>query len=215
MKVKKEDKKIIYVFAAIALIVFGIVIIGYLNNSKQNPKYTETPTNIPDQESQNGNSEVVLKPGADPLNASYLIENKVVTLVNGKFEEQIPDSSIVIKSYNWNTPVEGSLTDFTGEKKDASFILVQEPGGSGLFYYVVASLAANEGYIGTNGILLGDRIAPQNMEIRQNKVIVVNYADRVEGASMTDKPSVGVSKYFKIQGVVLVEIPAPTNQTSN
>jgi hypothetical protein len=215
MKIKNENRKIIYFFLAVAVMVFGIIIIGFLNNSKQNLKYTETPTTIPQQENQVENTDTSLKPGPDPLNTTYLIENKAVTLVNGKSEEQIPNSSIVIKSYNWNNPVEGSLTDFTGEKKDASFILVQEPGGSGVFYYVVASLAANEGYIGTNGILLGDRIAPQNMEIRQDKVIVVNYADRVEGASMTDKPSVGVSKYFKIQGAVLVEIPAPTNQTSN
>ena len=214
MKVKRENK-IIYIFLVIALIFFGLLIFGYLNKSNQNPKFTETPTSIPDQVSQNENSDITLKPGPDPLNTTYLIENKAVTLVSGKSEEQIPNSSMVIKSYNWNTPVEGSLIELTSEKKDASFILVQESGGSGIFYYIVASLASNEGFIGTNGILLGDRIVPQNMQITQDKIIIVNFADRAEGASMTDKPSVGVSKFFKVQGAVLIEIPTPTNKTSN
>ena len=51
------------------------------------------------------------------------------------------------------------------------------------------------GYIGTDGYFLGDRIAPQSIELspnpRHHTVVVVNYADRAEGELMTARPSVG------------------------
>jgi len=59
-------------------------------------------------------------------------------------------------------------------------------------------------YKGTNAILLGDRIAPQTTEIKNGQVIV-NYADRAAGEPMTARPSVGVSKYLKVEGTTLVE----------
>jgi hypothetical protein len=210
MDSKKDNRKLFNIIIIVCLVFFGLLFLSYINNSSKT-EYTENPNkNTPTPTESISTDEVVLEPGTDPLNSSYLIEGKVVTLDDGKSEEQIPNSSTVIKSFNFNTPVEGSLTDFTGSKPDASFILVQDTGGSGIFYYVVASMAANEGYIGTNGILLGDRISPQNMQITTDKTILVNYADRPEGAPMTDQPSVGVSKYFEIQGAKLVEVSAPT-----
>lgn len=86
---------------------------------------------------------------------------------------------------------------------DVAFLLTQDGGGSGTFYYVVAALKEAGGYRGTNAILLGDRIAPQTTEIR-NGTLIVNYADRKPSDPMTTQPSVGVSKYLKIQGTTLV-----------
>jgi hypothetical protein len=91
--------------------------------------------------------------------------------------------------------------------------LTQNNGGSGTFYYVVVALSSPNGYIGTNGILLGDRIAPQTTEIK-NGQIIVNYADRKTGEAMTIAPSVGVSKYLNVNGNRLIEITNP-NITSN
>ena len=82
-------------------------------------------------------------------------------------------------------------------RPDVVFLLTQEPGGSGTFFYVVAALRNEAGYQGTNGILLGDRIAPQNIAI-ENGRIVVNYADRKPDEPMTTRPSVGVSRFFKV-----------------
>ena len=80
---------------------------------------------------------------------------------------------------------------------DVAFLVTQNAGGSGTFYYAVAALQVKNGYEGTNALLLGDRIAPQSAEVRSGELIV-NYADRRPGEAMTTPPSVGVSKCFKV-----------------
>ena len=51
------------------------------------------------------------------------------------------------------------------------------------------------GYVGSQGIFIGDRIAPQSANMSQDPktphVIVVNYADRAAGESFAIQPSVG------------------------
>ena len=93
------------------------------------------------------------------------------------------------------------------------FLITQDPGGSGTFYYVVAALRDDKGYTGTNGILLGDRIAPQSTVI-QDGLIIVNYADRKADEPMTADPSVGVSKFLKIIDGKLAEVNNPAQLTS-
>jgi hypothetical protein len=90
---------------------------------------------------------------------------------------------------------------------DAALILVHQPGGSGTFYYVAAALAADGIYRGTNAVLLGDRIAPQPLLIR-NGVINANYADRGADEAMAVAPSIGQSKYFTVKDHTLVAIGA-------
>ena len=80
--------------------------------------------------------------------------------------------------------------------------MTQEQGGSGTFFYAVAALNTERGYVGSDGYFLGDRIAPQSTNESPNPrhvdVIVVNYADRAPGEPMTAAPSVGKSAYLKI-----------------
>ena len=87
-------------------------------------------------------------------------------------------------------------------REDVVFLVTHEPGGSGTFFYVVATLNTEGGYIGSDGYLLGDRIAPQNINVSPNprhvNVIVANYADRKEGEPMTAQPLVGKSAYLKL-----------------
>lgn len=85
---------------------------------------------------------------------------------------------------------------------DRVFIVTYSPGGSGTFFYVVATLNTEAGYVGSDGYLLGDRIAPQTTELSQNpkyqNVVVVNYVDRALNESMTTPPSIGKSIYLKL-----------------
>ncbi|GEM_PF-1043497 len=95
------------------------------------------------------------------------------------------------------------MTDLNDDgRDDVIFLITHEPGGSGTFYYAVAALNTEYGYIGSDGYFLGDRIAPQTIEESQNprhvNVIVVNYADRAPGEPMTAEPSVGKSVYLKL-----------------
>lgn len=94
-------------------------------------------------------------------------------------------------------------TDLDGDgREDVAFIVTHDAGGSGTFYYVVAAVNTEDGYVGSDGYLLGDRIAPQVINASQNprhvRVIVANYADRAQGEPMTAAPSVGKSAYLKL-----------------
>jgi hypothetical protein len=66
----------------------------------------------------------------------------------------------------------------------------------------VGALNTENGYVGTDGYFLGDRIAPQTVEksqdARHKDVIVVNYAERGEGEAMTAQPSVNKNVYLKL-----------------
>lgn len=140
----------------------------------------------------------------DPQNCAYTIEGKSVALEDGYTEEQINPVSAtkVITRYFGNE----AYGDFNGDgKDDAAFILTQEPGGSGTFFYAVVALAGDEKCVGTNAILLGDRIAPQTTNF-MNGEIIFNYAERKPQEPMTASPSVGVSKYLKVISGVLTEV---------
>lgn len=137
----------------------------------------------------------------DPKNAEYIIEGQRVKLENGIAEtEAAPGSaSKIITRYFGNE----LKTDLNGDgREDIAFILTQERGGSGTFFYAVAVLNTDLGYVGSDGYLLGDRIAPQSTNISQNPrhkyVVVFNYADRSYGEPMTAQPSIGKSVYLKL-----------------
>lgn len=142
-------------------------------------------------------------PHFDPLNATYTVEGRAVALVNGKATmPAAPGSATQITTMAFGEPVTG---DLNGDgKPDAAIMLVQDPGGSGAFYYVAAAINMTTGTYGTNAILLGDRVAPQNIQI-QNGQIIANYADRAPGEPMTTPPSIGVSKYLTYDGSILRE----------
>lgn len=137
----------------------------------------------------------------DPFNATYVIDGRPVKLVDGKAEmAAAPGSATIATTKIFGQPTSG---DLNGDgAPDAAFLLQQDSGGSGIFYYVAAAIGSSFGTHGSNAILLGDRIAPQNIEI-QNGEIVANYADRRPGEPMITQPSVGVSKYFIWNGATL------------
>jgi hypothetical protein len=140
----------------------------------------------------------------DPKNATYEIDGQSVVLVNGLSEIQIsPGSASKIITRYFGNDVIG---DFNNDSKnDIAFLLTQTTGGTGTFYYVAADLSNGSKSVGTNAILLGDRIAPQNTEF-QDGIIIVNYADRQPGESFSTQPTIGLSAFFKIADGKLVDI---------
>ncbi len=139
----------------------------------------------------------------EPLNMTYTVENSQVALVDGK--------STIKATTVFGVPTVGDLN--SDGRNDAAFIITQDGGGSGKFFYVVVAVNLSAGPLGTNAVLLGDRIAPQNVEIKNGQVIV-NYADRKIGEPMTTAPSVGVSMYLSIDGTVLKKVSAPTQSVT-
>lgn len=139
-----------------------------------------------------------------PLNTTYTIEGREIRLQNGRFEAAAaPGSATKIRTVVFGKPVYGDL-DGDGDE-DAALFLVHDPGGSGTFYYVAAALNVNGQYIGTNVELLGDRIAPQGVAIR-NGVVSASYADRRSGESMSTAPSIGKSMYLTLENGNLIAL---------
>lgn len=140
----------------------------------------------------------------DPKNATYLIEGKTVTLVNGVSEiEAAPGSASKVTTRYFGNDATG---DLNGDGlPDSAFLITQDGGGSGLFYYAVAALKTADGYKTTNAFFIGDRIAPQTTEIHEMELhgikqaeIYVNYAERNPGEPMTAQPSRGATTFLKV-----------------
>ncbi len=156
----------------------------------------------------------------DPKNATYVIDNRPVKLVNGYAETEVAPGSAskTITKYFGNE----LKADLDGDgREDVAFIITQESGGSGVFYYAVAALNKPEGYVGSDAYLLGDRIAPQSTNLSTNpkhkNVVVFNFADRAQGEPMSASPSVGKSVYLKIGsdsrwGVVVPNFEGESNR---
>jgi len=127
----------------------------------------------------------------DVKNLTYNVGGETFNLIGGiAVNEIIPNSATKNTLSIFGEPVYG---DLNGDgQKDAAIILVNNPGGSGTFYYAVLAIDGNGRYKATNAILLGDRVAPQTVEIHDG-VAVFNYAERKAGEPMTTQPSIGKS----------------------
>ena len=124
----------------------------------------------------------------DPLSATYRIENRDISLQNGRSAVNIaPDSATKIRTWVVGDGVEGDL-DGDGDR-DTALILAHDPGGSGTFYYVTVAENCSGSYRGTRAVFLGDRIAPLDLRIRDG-VIVARYARRMAHEPMSHPPSV-------------------------
>lgn len=144
-------------------------------------------------------------PQPDPRNASYRIDGREIRLTDGRSEtEAAPGSATRETTTLFGDPVFGGLRE--GSYRDAALLLVHDPGGSGTFYYAAAALREEDGYRGTDAVLLGDRVAPQGIEIR-NHVVIVRYADRRPGEPMSAPPSVGRSAYLTLKEGRLSAVP--------
>ncbi|MEK7649839.1 MAG: hypothetical protein AAB367_02690 [Patescibacteria group bacterium] len=133
--------------------------------------------------------------GFDYKNSRFLIDGKFVTLKDGVSEVPVaPGSATMVTTRYFGNSVEADV-DGDGDT-DMVFLVTHNPGGSGTFYYAVGAIKEEGGWRGTPGVLLGDRIAPQTTEFRDERVIV-NYAVRRPTEPMTTSPSVGKSMYLE------------------
>ena len=137
----------------------------------------------------------------DYKDGTYMIDGVAVKLTNGFVESEIaPGSASKIVTRYFGDDL---VTDLNNDgKEDVVFLLTQETGGSGTFFYVVVAINTGDGYVGSDGYFLGDRIAPQTIEmsrdLRHTNVVVVNYAVRREDQPMNVQPAIGKSTYLKL-----------------
>jgi hypothetical protein len=129
-----------------------------------------------------------------------MIEGQRIKLADGLAPDTPPGSASRTVTRYFGNELKIDLND--DGREDIVFLITQQRGGSGTFFYAVAALDTEEGYRGSDGYLLGDRIAPQttlaSRNPRHKNVIVVNYRDRRPGEPMTAQPSVDKSVYLKL-----------------
>lgn len=132
----------------------------------------------------------------DSRNATYTFSGTPIRLTNGLSSLPQEDSASPIATEYFGNELEVDL-DNDG-RKDVVMLLTQNTGGSGTFFYLAGALNTKNGYVGTQAMLIGDRIAPQNINLDENgKTIIVNYADRAPGEPMTARPSMGKSMWVR------------------
>jgi hypothetical protein len=110
-------------------------------------------------------------------NQVYVIGDESYTVIDGKSGDEV----IV-----FGKPAYGDL-DRDGDT-DAAVYIVNQTSGTGIFYYGVLVINNNGQYRPTNSMFLGDRIAPQNVEIHDGRA-VYNFADRRADEPMSVEPS--------------------------
>jgi hypothetical protein len=141
---------------------------------------------------------------ADPRKATYTVDGRRITLRDGRHEEEAaPGSATKAVTAVFGEPAVGDLEGDGDE--DAVLFLAHDPGGSGTFYYVAASIHEGGWYRGTDAVLLGDRISPRQIVIR-NGVVIAGYDDRRPDEPMAAKPSVGRTKVLTLRDGRLAEI---------
>jgi hypothetical protein len=139
--------------------------------------------------------------GVDHRNAEYLLEGQRIRLADGLAEsENAPGSASRIVTRYFANELRTDLND--DGREDVVFLITQQRGGSGTLFYAVAALNTKAGYVGSDGYLLGDRIAPETPMVSRTpghkNVITVAYRGRRPDEPMTAPPSVSKSVYLKL-----------------
>ena len=133
---------------------------------------------------------------SSPLEATYTIKGVDYALKDGKIEKEIvPGSASKEVVRIFGEPVYGDL-DADGDA-DAVMYIQQDMGGSGTFYYAAVAVNDDGNYKGTNAMFLGDRIAPQTVEIHDGRA-VVNFAERAAGENFAVAPRMGKSVWIHL-----------------
>lgn len=179
------------ILKSVLVVVIGIMILVTIVGIY---KFNFTNSDVLPVENATSTTPIVSEIPIDVKNISYVIDGQTFTLVNGKAEKEIaPGSATKQTVYMFGEPVYG---DLNGDGvKDAAVMLVSSSGGSGTFYYAVLAMATGTTYKSTNVLILGDRIAPQTVEIRDSHALY-NYVVRKANEAMTVQPSMGKSLWI-------------------
>lgn len=130
-------------------------------------------------------------PAAGPTDLTVRIDGQEFTLVDGVARnEAAPGSAAQNGLRVVGDPVPG---DLTGDgRADDALLIVNDPGGSGTFYYAVVAVEDDGRYRATNVVPLGDRIVPQRIEFTDGR-FVYEYLSRRPGEPLSVTPTVPTS----------------------
>ena len=179
-------KKIIFALIIVALATLAIVLVFFNDIYNSVPEVVTIP------------NEVVEKPvvASTPSSIAYTIDGTEYLLNDGLYTAPAaPGSASMTTVSLFAGPVYADL-DNDGDE-DAAVLLTYSADGSGTFFYAAVARKNGDIYTSTNTLFLGDRIAPQTIEIQDGRA-VYNYATRKESDSMTTPPSLGKSLWIHL-----------------
>lgn len=134
-------------------------------------------------DAQTGDAGDAAQRRVDYTNASFRIDDRVLTLVGGTHSEpSAPGSAAQHVTKVVATPAFGVLAG----KRAAAVFIVDQPGGSGSFVYAGVTFGDGDA---TVPAVLGDRIVPQSITF-QGDTVRVRYLDRMPDEPMFKPPSV-------------------------
>ncbi len=124
-------------------------------------------------------------------NITYIVNGETFLMVDGEAQNEIAPNSATKNTLKiFGEPVEG---DLNGDSvSDFAVLLQNQSGGTGVFYYAVLVMKKGEEYVPSEAMFLGDRIAPQTVEIKDGRA-VYNFADRKAGEPMSAPASLAKS----------------------
>lgn len=115
----------------------------------------------------------------------YLISGQSITLGDGIF------------NYFGNE----IKTDLNSDGREDRVFLITQKIDTGVRYFIIGALDTPQGLVGLNGMMIGDNIAPQTTEVSREAgkegQIIVNYAVRNPGETLSVQPSQGKSMWIK------------------
>jgi hypothetical protein len=140
-----------------------------------------------------------------PLDATYIVGARSITLRAGVHAEPAAPASAALNSTRvWGQPTVADL-DRDG-LDDAVVILVNEPGGSGTFYYVAAAYNDGSHSTGSTALLLGDRIDMRSVTV-VNGIVIVSYSDHGRTQAIAYTAQQRVTRRFSGARPGLRELP--------
>jgi hypothetical protein len=168
---------------AIVVGIALIAILGPLKDNSGNQQENDQPSDVSQQ--------------ADPKTATYSIEGETFALANGEADVQV-DPGVFMKVQHFFDQTYGNMN--VDEIEDVGVVLsVTTSKSDALVYAAVLASTPQGGWVGTNAVLVGDRITMKTIDIYNNRLIVTY--------TQPSAPAVEKVKHYQVRNGVLVEVP--------
>lgn len=172
-KTTQETQKRWLILGAVVFLAAGWIMGYYAGVNKANP-YTLRPPH-----------EKMIRDPFDFGNQTYMLNDQELPFVNGSFES----ADKIAGQHTAKIMTRG----INGSRNRAAAILVDNPGGSGNFFYIVGAVKQHSKITYSKPQLLGDRIKIVSVSVEKkqdhnNGIITVTYLDRPENSSMSISP---------------------------
>ena len=137
-------------------------------------------------------------------------EPDTVRLVGGEYLHRYDESAATVRRVSLSDFVaRGELDGNPGE--DAAVILIDQPGGSGTFYYLAALVRRGEAWEGVTAVSLGDRIRIESLSVdSDDREISVTLRTRAEGVAMAVEPTVVQTQSYRAVAGSLEQVDGGT-----